>query len=303
MFNWWLALYCLIVVPAWGASLSYDMSGAPSYVQLISADIDAGSWEYVRREGRIFLGDGFHTSQIHYFAKRYPTGPTEEIHFDYHSRSTAPYCPSSWTASGADPQGAELVSAFTDWVVGTVASTRPRIYMTADADRFTFIGVRQLQDGVKSFHCVVPAHGMTPAYYFVGRLGRNVDGEVAVPPPFSPSICTFSAPEVRITFTSTSLAVSGITGTSDLVVSCSAGTPMSYRISLVSGHIPDGSLSFGNGVVARISINGKRLEPASGGILFPALTSGTQKITAVLTGVASEAGLSRASAVLLLEVQ
>lgn len=101
-------------------------------------------------------------------------------------------------------------------------------------------------------------------------------------------------------YSSTSLNASGLTQSTNLVVSCTEGTPANYQLALTGSNVTSGRLNFGNGVSAQIKLNGTPVQANGSGIQLNALTSGTITINASLTGIASGPGTTNASGVLVL---
>ena len=123
-----------------------------------------------------------------------------------------------------------------------------------------------------------------------------------VPPPFETvSVCTFANPSISLDFTSNTTSVSGVIQTTSVPVTCSTGTPTSYKIRLAGSNVQNGNLLFPNGVTVGLSFDGMALSVNNTGVNLPNLASGSHTLTGVLTGTAPEPGVSTTTGILILE--
>ncbi|MDR2225962.1 MAG: hypothetical protein LBE52_08195, partial [Providencia sp.] len=102
---------------------------------------------------------------------------------------------------------------------------------------------------------------------------------------------------------STNLNVSGLTKSTNLVISCTEGDTKDYKLKLTGSKVTNGRLSFGNGVSAQVSLNGIQVQANGSGIQLNGLTTSSIPVSATLAGTAATSGSSNASGVLVLEAQ
>jgi len=134
------------------------------------------------------------------------------------------------------------------------------------------------------------------------RLNDGLELITPVPPPFETvSVCTFANPSISLDFTSNTTSVSGVTQTTSVPVTCSTGTPTSYKIRLAGSNVQNGNLLFPNGVAVGLSFDGMALSVNNTGVNLPNLASGSHTLTGVLTGTAPEPGVSTTTGILILE--
>lgn len=139
---------------------------------------------------------------------------------------------------------------------------------------------------------------------------RSPGPDIEVNPPEPPeppgSVCSLSNPNLTLNFQSNSLNVNGNANSTSLAVSCTGGTAQNYRLSLIGsgGNVTgDGQLAFGNGVTARISLDGTSVSAGGAGISLNGLTSRNISVRGVLSGTASAPGSTSTSGVLVFESQ
>ncbi|MBE0153034.1 hypothetical protein [Serratia sp. PL7] len=130
------------------------------------------------------------------------------------------------------------------------------------------------------------------------KVDSVVDG---VAPGQTSSICTIDQSNLNVSFESLSPTVS-VSKIVPLSVTCGAGVPVNYKLSLTSALSDNDMLSFGNGVYASVSFNGISLPVNGDWIRLNQLLSGTKNLTVTLSGTASSAGVTNANGVLLLEI-
>lgn len=128
-------------------------------------------------------------------------------------------------------------------------------------------------------------------------------GDGAINPPIEnpDSICNLNSQSLNLNYSTTSLAVSGLTQTTNLVVSCSSGTPHNYQLKLTGTNVTNGRLNFNNGVSAQVYLNGVLVQANGPGIQLNSLTSRTIPVRATLTGTAATSGVSSTTGILVLE--
>jgi hypothetical protein len=136
-------------------------------------------------------------------------------------------------------------------------------------------------------------------------VGYNVGGSSTIivnPPEGNPSsICSLNSQNLNIVFTSDSLAVNGLTKSTNLDVTCTAGDGKNYILKLTGNNVNNGRLNFGNGVFAQVSLNGTQVAANGAGITLNSLASKSMPVSASLVGTASVPGVSNATGVLVLE--
>lgn len=120
-------------------------------------------------------------------------------------------------------------------------------------------------------------------------------------PPSKASVCNLNSQDLNLSYSATSLNVDGLTQNANLNVICTAGDAQDYRLKLTGNDVTNGNLNFGNGVSARVSLNGSQVQANGPGIQLNSLTSQTIPVSATLTGNASTSGVSKATGILILE--
>lgn len=127
------------------------------------------------------------------------------------------------------------------------------------------------------------------------------DMEIQVPPPFSPSVCTFVTRAVPFEHIESLPGGTGLTQRSNLEIICSSGTPVDYQISLRSETASDGGVAFENGVTAYLSLDGQPLAANGGGVILRKLTAGDRSLIGELAETATDSGVKPSSGYLLFE--
>lgn len=126
------------------------------------------------------------------------------------------------------------------------------------------------------------------------------------PPPIpelTGSVCSLNSQNLNLGYSSTSLNVDGLTQSTNLNVTCTAGNAQNYELKLTGPNVTNGRLDFNNGVSAQVSLNGTQVQANGTGIPLNSLTSQTIPVSATLTGTAATSGPSNASGILVLEAQ
>lgn len=143
---------------------------------------------------------------------------------------------------------------------------------------------------------------LTPGRHLV--FAAQIDANMVVIPP-TISACFLDNANIQMEFASSTLNTDGKMAESSLYVNCTIGDPQDYQLSLIGlgGKVTNGRLDFGNGVSARISLNGTPLQANGPSINLNRLTSQTIPITAVLSGTAESSGVSNTMGVLILNAQ
>ncbi|MCW2256095.1 hypothetical protein M2263_002186 [Providencia alcalifaciens] len=118
--------------------------------------------------------------------------------------------------------------------------------------------------------------------------------------PTDKSVCSLSS-DINITFSSTSLNVSGLTQSTNLMITCTNGDAKDYQLKLTGSNVTNGRLNFGNGVSAQVSLNGTQVQANGPGISLNKLTGGSIPVSATLAGTASGPGVTNANGVLILD--
>lgn len=126
--------------------------------------------------------------------------------------------------------------------------------------------------------------------------------DVIINPPVQPnSSCSLNSQNLNLSYSSTNLNVNGLTQSTSLSVSCTAGTAQNYRLRLTGTNVTNGRLNFGNGVSAQVSLNGTQVSANGSGISLSGLTSRTIPVSASLVGSATVSGITTANGVLVLD--
>ncbi|WP_447880222.1 hypothetical protein [Serratia fonticola] len=118
------------------------------------------------------------------------------------------------------------------------------------------------------------------------------------PPSASP--CTLVALP-PISFMSGTTNVAGMRRNEQLHVICTAGVAIDYTVRLLANSETNGRLQFDSGASAQITLNGKNLVANGEKHVFPTLVTSDIDLGIELVGSASEAGVSTATGILLLE--
>lgn len=122
-------------------------------------------------------------------------------------------------------------------------------------------------------------------------------------PPSKASVCNLNSQNLNLTYLSTSLGVNGLTQSTNLNVTCGTGDAQDYQLKLTGTNVTNGRLNFTNGVSAQVSLNGTQVQANGSGIQLNGLTTRSISVSATLTGTAATSGQSRASGILVLDVQ
>lgn len=86
-----------------------------------------------------------------------------------------------------------------------------------------------------------------------------------------------------------------------LHIICTAGVAIDYTVRLLANSETNGRLQFDSGASAQITLNGKNLVANGEKHVFPTLVTSDIDLGIELVGSASEAGVSTATGILLLE--
>ncbi|WP_447883093.1 hypothetical protein [Serratia fonticola] len=118
--------------------------------------------------------------------------------------------------------------------------------------------------------------------------------------PPSASTCTLvSLPPIP--FSSGSINIAGMRRNEQLHIVCTAGVAIDYTVRLLANSETNGRLQFDSGASAQITLNGKNLVANGEKHVFPTLVTSDIDLGIELVGSASEAGVSTATGILLLE--
>ena len=134
-----------------------------------------------------------------------------------------------------------------------------------------------------------------------GITTDDFDMAVLVPPPFSPSVCTYITRTITFEYTGSLSSGTELIQRSNLEITCSPGTPVDYRISLRSETASDDGVALGNGVSAYLSLDGQPLTANGGGVILHTLTAGDHSLIGELAGTTAAADVRSDSAYLVLE--
>ncbi|EKT54418.1 hypothetical protein [Providencia burhodogranariea] len=200
-------------------------------------------------------------------------------------------CPSDVRIAG-DRATEEEKQKFLQWVNSYLA-TNPRA--TANNPNMNVSIQTTVQVDVMVIGCYVAVDD----YVFGGDV--YVETVEIVNPPEPKSTCSLNSQNLNLNYSPTSLNVSGLTQSTNLIVSCTNGDAKDYQLKLTGSNVTNGRLNFGNGVSAQVSLNGTQVQANGSAISLNKLTGGSIPVSATLAGTASGPGVTNANGVLILD--
>lgn len=142
---------------------------------------------------------------------------------------------------------------------------------------------------------------MSCRFSFGAGDGWGGEVEIVNPPAPAPSLCSLNNQTINMNMSKNELNVTGLTGSGNVNILCSSGTPSNYTLRLTGSNVVDGRLSFGNGVSAQITLNGTQVAANGPRITLPNLGTTSLPLSASLVGTASAPGVTNANGILVLE--
>jgi len=201
-------------------------------------------------------------------------------------------CPTGWNPSS--PFSANDKQIFANFINQTVfAQERTLTFLIGSPPSKEYYKYPAVE--MMMFSCQ-----LSPGRFARGKIHTHATHNVIPPPQDDVSICSLNSQNLNLTYSSTNLNVDGLAQTTSMNVSCTAGNAQDYELKLTGNNVINGRLNFSNGVSAQISLNGTNIRANGDGIKLKSLTNGVISVYATLVGTASNAGISNASGVLVL---
>ncbi len=270
-----LAFFILLVPLNANATVNIDLANYRSYLTIISGNVSGVNPAVCTQCG------SYQPSIL--VTMRYSGGSSLTI-----------YTPSGTLNETMDYCGGNTVAHATQWANQKLLN-RPRVY----PDNTVSASVTYAY--LENFYLTCRLSPIAGNGSGFAQFSIPVNDVVITNPPNPKSVCSLNSQNLNLNYSSTSLNVNGLTQSTSLSVSCTAGTAQNYQLRLTGTNVTNGRLNFGNGVSAQVSLNGTQVSANGSGISLNGLTSSSIPVSASLVGNATVSGVTLASGVLVLD--